>query len=234
MRIFHHESGVETHKVVFSHIVCQISKDERSLLGLIDGRAVDFYVVSSPINVILLSNVIDDLWCWHNSAIAHIEMEKCQEVVHVVCLHEIRSFQRQVEPSWYGNCFVATNVVTVFFQEVLTHLHVDLICVRIEVEHDRLFEESVLAVHPSRNLIQILINSLLQEQATCINTVNMCLDIRQCLHSLLQLPAWPLLLDANGCTCVNDLIDWQLWTRLAPLVCFVCVPNGGGGCHTHQ
>jgi hypothetical protein len=112
-------------------------------------------------------------------------MEKSQQIVHVVRLHEVRCFQRQVEPFWNCNGFVATNVVSVLLQKVLSHLHVNLISVRIEVKHDRLLEEPVLAVHPGRNLIQILVNSLFQKQAVRVNTVDVRLNVRKCFHSFL-------------------------------------------------
>lgn len=78
MWVLHHEACVEANEIVFAHIVSQVGEDESALLGFIDRRTVDFDIVSSPINIVLLSNVVDHLGRWHNSAIANIEMEECQ------------------------------------------------------------------------------------------------------------------------------------------------------------
>ena len=99
----HHLAAVQAHKVVFSHVIRQISEDQSPLLGLVDGRGVDLNVVALPVHIDLLTVVVDDLGGRNDSAITHAEVEECQKVVHILRCQEVWHFQSKVEPSGYTN-----------------------------------------------------------------------------------------------------------------------------------
>lgn len=218
---------------MLSHVVRQVCEDQSPLLGLVDRRTVYLDVVASPVYVVLLPQVVDHLGGRHDSAVANVEVEESQKIVHVVSLHEIRSLQRKVEPTGHSDRFVTANVWA-FFWEVFLNLHVDLVSVRVEVEHDRLLEESVLVVNPGGDFVQVLVDRLLKVQAIALNAVDVCLDVRERLHPLLELPARPLLLNTDCCSGVDDDVDWQLGTGLSPFVCLVRVLDGSDRGHSHE
>ena len=99
----HHLPAVQAHKVVFSHVISQISKDQSPLLGLVNGGGVDLNVVALPVHVNLLTVVVDDLRGRNDSAIAHAEVKECQKVVDILRGQEVRHFQSKVEPPGYTN-----------------------------------------------------------------------------------------------------------------------------------
>ena len=61
---------------------------------------MSFNVIALPVDIDLLSLIVDDVSRWHHSAVSHIEMEESQEVVHILGGQEIRDLERKVEPSW--------------------------------------------------------------------------------------------------------------------------------------
>jgi len=65
---------------------------------------------------------------------------------------------------------------------------VNLIRVRVEVEHDRLLCESVLIMNFGRDIVEILVNRLLNVENTGVNSVDVMLHVLESSHSFLDLP----------------------------------------------
>ena len=103
MWVGHHLPAVQAHKVMFPHVIRQISEDQSPLLGFVDGRGVNLNVVALPVHVNLLTVVVDDLRGRNYSAITHAEVEECQKVIHILCCQEVGHFQSKVEPPGYTN-----------------------------------------------------------------------------------------------------------------------------------
>lgn len=176
VRVLHHGRRVEADEVVLAHVVRQVSEDEGTLLGLINGRAIDLDVVAPPVHVILLAEVVDDLRGGHNPAVPYVEVEQGQKVVHVVRLHKIWSLQWQVEPTRHSNRFVTADIWT-FLWEVLLNLHVNLVGMWVEVKHDGLLEEAVLTVHSCCYFVQVFVNSLLKIKAITGDIINVSFNV---------------------------------------------------------
>lgn len=63
---------------MLTNVIGQVGQHKGALLRLVDRRTIDLDVVSSSIDVILLSDVIDDLRSWNHSAITHVEVEESE------------------------------------------------------------------------------------------------------------------------------------------------------------
>lgn len=75
----------------------------------------------------------------------------------------------------------------------------------------------------SSYFVEVLINRLFNVESIALDSIDVLLDLGQCLHSLLDLPITPNRLNAIGSSLLNDLIDWQLGSALSPLVTFVSI-----------
>lgn len=148
---------------------------------------MSFNVIALSIDVDLLPLIVNDVSRWHNSAVSDIEMEQSQEVVHILGGQEIRDLQWKVEPSW--DCYLRVSAWSApILRDVLLNLHVNLIRVGVEVEHDRLLCESVLIMNFGRNIVEILVNRLFDVENTGVNPVDVMLHVLESLHSFLDLP----------------------------------------------
>lgn len=57
------------------------------------------------------------------------------------------------------------------------NLHVDLVGVRVEIEHDGLLQESILTVDSCCDLVQVLVNGLFEVQTVTLDAINMCFNV---------------------------------------------------------
>lgn len=233
VRVGHHLAGIQAHKVVFSHVIGQISQNQSPLLGFVDGRGVDLDVVALSVHINLLTVVVDDLCGRNDSAITHAEVEECQEVVHILCRQEVGHLQGKVEPPGYTDLRVSARYAAILWN-VFLHLHVDLVGVRVKVEHYRLLSETILVMDLGCNLVKVLVNRLLDIQRIALDPVYMPFDISQSNHPLLDLPVRPDRLDAVGSSLLDDLINWQLCSALSPLVCLEGILDCSNSSHSLQ
>ena len=105
---------------------------------------------------------------------------------------------------------------------------------RIKVEHDRLFSETILVMDLGCNLVEVLVNRLLNIQRIALDSVYMPFDISQSNHPLLDLPVRPDRLDAVGSSLLDDLVDRELCPALSPLVCLEGVLDCSNSSHSLQ
>lgn len=105
---------------------------------------------------------------------------------------------------------------------------------RIEVEHDRLFSETILVMDLGCNLVEVLVNRLLNIQRIALDSIYMSFDISQSNHPLLNLPVRPDRLDAVGSSLLDDLINWELCSTLSPLVCLEGILDCSNSSHSLQ
>lgn len=135
VRVGHHVGSVEADKVVLSDVVSQISKDKGSLLGFVDGRCVYLNVVARSVHVNLLTMIVYYLSRGYNLTVTDAEMEQSQEIIDVLGGQEVRHLKGKVEPSRDTDLRV-TSWHTAILWYVLLHLHMNLISVGIEIEHN--------------------------------------------------------------------------------------------------
>ena len=105
---------------------------------------------------------------------------------------------------------------------------------RIEVEHDRLFSETILVMDLGCNLVEVLVNRLLNIQRIALDSIYMSFDISQSNHPLLNLPVRPDRLDAVGSSLLDDLINWKLRPALSPFVCLEGILDCSNSGHSLQ
>lgn len=83
----------------------------------------------------------------------------------------------------------------------------DLVTMRVKVEHNRLLSKSILSMDPSSNIIEVLIDRLLQENRVRVNPIDMILDVLECPYSFLDLPIRPDCLNTSSSSLFDDLIN---------------------------
>lgn len=167
----------------------------------------------------------------YDPAIPDTKMEQRQQVINILSSQKIWDLKRQIEPSW--NCY---NRVSAWngsiLRNIFLNLHMNLICVRIKIEHHRLLRETILAVNFGSDLIEVLINGLFDVDSVTINPVDMGLDILKGNHPLFDLPVGPNSLDTIGCSFLNDLINRKLRSTLSPFISFESVLNRCNSCNS--
>ena len=94
--------------------------------------------------------------------------------------------------------------------------------------------ESVLVVDFGRDVVKVLVDRLLYEEDVRVDLINMILHILQSDHPLLDLPVRPYRLNTVSSSFLDNLINWQLWSTLPPLVSFECIFDGSYSCHSFQ
>ena len=101
----------------------------------------------------------------------------------------------------------------------------NLVSVRIKVEHHRLLRKPILTVNLGSDFIEILIYGLLKVDSVAIDSVNMGFDVLERDHPLFDLPVGPNSLNTIGSSFLDDLVNGKLSTTLSPFISFECILN---------
>ena len=158
-------------------------------------------------------------------------MEKSQQVVHVLGGQKIWNLHCEVEPSRNTDLCISTWDTSIW-RNVFLDLHMDLVCMRVEVKHHRLLGKPVLVMNLGSNLIQVLVNRLLYVKNRRFYPVDMVLDPLKSPQSLFDLPVRPHRLDTISRSFLNNDVNRQLLSALPPLVSFESIFDGCYGCNS--
>lgn len=96
--------------------------------------------------------IVNNMGRRDNSAVANAKVEEREKVIHILCGQEVWNLESQIKPSGHSHLRVSTRNAAVL-RDVFLYLHVYLVRVRVEIEHDGLFCKPILVMYLGSNFI---------------------------------------------------------------------------------